>query len=126
MPEPTIFGQRLREIRELRAWTQEELAEKAGLAASVVSHYETGVRRKPSADNLVKLAKALGVTVDYLLGRTEMPEVSDERVAALLRSLSRAPSDRYESFLDMWEWFVHREQEKTNEPPGKNDTKAGG
>jgi transcriptional regulator with XRE-family HTH domain len=76
MPESTspseIFPQRLRAARELRELNQAELARRAGLQASAVSHFETGAR-KPSFDNLKKLADALDVTTDYLLGRVDDP-----------------------------------------------------
>ena len=63
-----IFPARLREARELRDLNQGALAEKAGMQASAISHFETG-SRKPSFDNLRRLADALDVTTDYLLGR---------------------------------------------------------
>jgi transcriptional regulator with XRE-family HTH domain len=65
-----IFQKRLLETRERRAVTQVQLAVKAGLRGSVVSNFETGLR-KPSIEQLVKLADALGVSTDYLLGRDE-------------------------------------------------------
>ena len=67
-----FFPQRLRAARELRELNQGELARRAGLQASAVSHFETGAR-KPSFDNLKRLADALNVTTDYLLGRVEEP-----------------------------------------------------
>ena len=48
---------------------QEQLAERAKLQGSAISHFETG-KRKPSFDNLKRLADALGVSTDFLLGRT--------------------------------------------------------
>lgn len=58
----------LRGARE-RAWmTQARLAALAGLTPDWISQYETG-RRKPSMDNLVRLADALRVSTDSLLGR---------------------------------------------------------
>ena len=71
MPKPSLFGTRLAEVRGIRGLTQQQLAEAAGVPAAVISHFETGVRSSASADNLVKLADALHVSVDYLLGRTE-------------------------------------------------------
>jgi transcriptional regulator with XRE-family HTH domain len=71
MPKPTLFGQRVARARNLRRFTQEQLAQKSGVPAAVISHFETGVRSSASADNLVKLADALRVSVDYLLGRTD-------------------------------------------------------
>ncbi len=70
-----IFPQRLRAARERRELSQGELARRAGLQASAVSHFETGAR-KPSFDNLKKLADALNVTTDYLLGRVNDPDSS--------------------------------------------------
>ena len=67
-----IFPLRLRDARELRKLNQGELAHLAGLQASAVSHFETG-RRKPSFDNLKRLADALKVTTDFLLGRVDDP-----------------------------------------------------
>ena len=46
-----------------------ELAERTGFHPSAVPHFETG-QRAPSFDNLKRLADALDVTTDYLLGRT--------------------------------------------------------
>ncbi len=76
MPESTtpsdIFPQRLRAARDLRDLNQGELARRASLQPSAVSHFETGAR-KPSFDNLKRLADALNVTTDYLLGRVDDP-----------------------------------------------------
>jgi transcriptional regulator with XRE-family HTH domain len=67
------FKERLKTARELRKMSQGELAEKSRLPPSSVSHFEAG-KRKPSFDNLRKLAGALSVTTDYLLGRAETPD----------------------------------------------------
>lgn len=65
-----VFPERLRSAREYRGLNQGELAQKAGMQPSAISHFETGTR-KPSFDNLRILADALDVTTDYLLGRVE-------------------------------------------------------
>lgn len=64
-----IFPDRLRSARERRGLNQGKLAERARLKPSAVSHFETG-NRKPSFDNLKRLADALNVTTDFLIGRT--------------------------------------------------------
>lgn len=64
----TVFPERLRAAREYRGLNQAELALRANLQPSAVSHFETGAR-KPSFDNLRLLADTLDVTTDYLLGR---------------------------------------------------------
>ena len=64
------FGDRLAQAREKRELSQAELAKRAGLQAAAIGHFERG-RRKPSFANVRALAKALNVSSDYLLGRTE-------------------------------------------------------
>jgi transcriptional regulator with XRE-family HTH domain len=67
-----VFRERLRTARELRSWSQSDLASRCGMPTSSVGHFEGGTR-KPSFDNLRKLANALEVTTDYLLGRVDDP-----------------------------------------------------
>ena len=57
--------------------TQQQLADRLGVAKSVVSYYETG-DRFPSYDVLIKIARTFHVTTDYLLGmeRTHMLNLS--------------------------------------------------
>ena len=67
-----IFPDRLRNAREIRDLTQSELSTRSGLQPSAISHFEAGTR-KPSFENLRRLATALEVTTDYLLGRVDDP-----------------------------------------------------
>ena len=71
-----VFPERLRTAREKRGLSQGDLANRARFQASAISHFETGTR-KPSFDNLRRLADALEVTTDYLLGR-----VTDDQALA--------------------------------------------
>ena len=50
--------------------TQKELAQLTGMTESTISHYMKG-DRVPRGGNLVKIAKALGTTTDYLLATEE-------------------------------------------------------
>ena len=72
-PEPDVFKERLKQARQTRKLQQGELATKSGLPAASISHFESG-SRKPSFDNLRRLAHALEVTTDFLLGRVEQME----------------------------------------------------
>jgi transcriptional regulator with XRE-family HTH domain len=77
-PDPSeIFKERLKIAREkLRQWSQSELAGRAGLPPSSIAHFESG-SRKPSFDTLRRLANALEVTTDYLLGRVDNPGLAE-------------------------------------------------
>jgi transcriptional regulator with XRE-family HTH domain len=64
--------QRLRELRHNLNKKQKEIAQELNLSVQVYCNYENGLR-EPSFDTLTKLADYFDVSVDYLLGRTEIP-----------------------------------------------------
>lgn len=101
--EPSIFGKRLKVIRRVRGLTQEELESKSGVSSAMISHFETGERQKASADNLVKLAEALNVSIDYLLGRSDELEMRGEKIEAVFRRLSEATDKEIDQSLRLLE-----------------------
>jgi len=60
------IGDRVRQLRKQRKWSQEQLATESGLSPGVISHYECGVR-KPSLTSVVKLADAFLCGTDWLI-----------------------------------------------------------
>ena len=54
--------------------SQAQLGAATGLPATSIAHFEQGTR-KPSFDNLRKIATALDVSVDYLMGRVDSPRI---------------------------------------------------
>lgn len=61
---------RMRQVRELKHFTQEDLADRSGLSASQIYRIESG-KSEPSADAVVAIAKGLEVSADYLLGLSD-------------------------------------------------------
>ena len=59
------FGRHVRKIREAKTLTQEAVAEKADLDATYISGIERGVRN-PSIWSIVRVARALGISVSDL------------------------------------------------------------
>jgi y4mF family transcriptional regulator len=74
-----VVGQRIKDRRAELGWTQEQLAQKAGISKSFLSELENG-KRSVSADNLLDLARALGVSLDYLMTGKEMEKETAEEV----------------------------------------------
>lgn len=62
-----VFAANLRRLRQARGISQERLAELAGLHRTYVSSVERGARNI-SIDNIARLAKALDVSPEKLLG----------------------------------------------------------
>lgn len=91
------FGQRLKTLRKQRNLTQKQLAELIGTQNSIISFYEVG-DRIPSPEIIVKLARTLHVSSDYLLGleKNESVDIStlSEHDKSLVRSLIYSLSEK--------------------------------
>jgi transcriptional regulator with XRE-family HTH domain len=73
-------GDRIREIREAKRLTQDQLAEKTGISKGFLSDVENG-KRNVSSEYLLRIANALNASVDYLLrGTTESPAGNREPI----------------------------------------------
>jgi transcriptional regulator with XRE-family HTH domain len=70
------LGERLRERRKAIRLTQKELEERSGIPQNTISRIELGQNPDTSTRTLTKLALALNVRPDYLLGFTDEPELS--------------------------------------------------
>ena len=69
------FSERLKKLRKDNGLTQVDVASKLGISQQAYASWERGVK-KPTQDNLVKIAQILNVSVDYLVGNSE--EITDE------------------------------------------------
>lgn len=66
-----MTGDRIKELRVEYGYTQDSLGKKLGKGGSTVRMWELG-KNAPDGDTLVALAELFDVTVDYLLGRTDV------------------------------------------------------
>jgi len=64
------FPAELRALRQEKHWTQEELADRAGLHFTYISQIERGLK-SPSLRSLGQIADALGITLSMLVKRME-------------------------------------------------------
>ena len=65
------FGKRLNEVRKEKKISQEALAKSVGVHAPVIGRYERD-EVKPSIEMATKIATALGTSLDYLVGYTDL------------------------------------------------------
>ena len=82
------FSERLKELRKQAHLTQVELAGKLGIVQSSYADWERG-RKKPTQDNLVKIAQVLNVSVDYLVGNSEEKADELDNIELLFRMNSK-------------------------------------
>lgn len=86
-------GERIKEIRKQRGLSQDQLAELASLNRVTVAKYESG-KVEPGAQSLGRIADALEVSADDLLGRSESKLDLREDGLMLLREQLRESEAR--------------------------------
>ena len=60
---------RIKDLREAKGLTQEQVAQQLGVTQGTIAHWESGART-PTLSNMVKIADFLGVSLDEAMGRT--------------------------------------------------------
>lgn len=90
----TILGNNIKRIRKEKEWTQEYLAEKAGISVPFMTQIELA-RKQPSLEVIEKIAKALDVPYDVLFINDVSPDCKSKNFKL------------YESFLQKIESDIH-------------------
>ena len=80
------FGARLKRLRERRGWSQQELAERAEVPYETIYRVERGRHQEPRVSVAVKLARALGVSLDVLADTYGMHEDKDTELLSAVAS----------------------------------------
>ena len=88
------YGKRLKELREQRGYSQDELAKLLNTSRSRIGMYEQG-RRQPDFEMQETIADLFNVTIDYLFGREE------EKIKSELNKLN-VPNDEMAKALDFY------------------------
>jgi len=92
------IGNRIAQLRDKRGWTQEQLSASIGISRAALSHYEKN-RREPDTETLTKIADLFKVSIDYLVGRTELPNgTMDDDVREFLDELELSDAELLERF----------------------------
>lgn len=67
-------GDRLKELRSINNWTQEDLARNSGVKIATIQKLEAGYNniRKAQFDTLYGIASAFGVSIEYLVGVSDV------------------------------------------------------
>lgn len=108
------LGLRIAELRKKRNMTQSDLANSLDMSTSSVAMWETG-KREPDTDKIAKIADLFNVSVDYLLGRTDVlenaaPDETPPTFKTWLRSEHNDLTENEKEVLaeDMEEYFRMR------------------
>jgi len=113
------LGDYLREQRSQARLSLRQLADLAGVSNPYLSQIERGLR-KPSAEVLQQLAKALRISAETLYVRAgilDLEEHGERTVQMAVLSDATLTERQKQVLLDIYESFRHE-----NEPPSKNET----
>lgn len=102
------LGRRLAQLRKERGFTQIELAEKLGIVQAIISDYERG-KLRPHHEMLARLAVALQVSADQLLGLKTQPQKSsplNRRFLRRLQAVDKLPQRDQEALLRTIDAFL--------------------
>lgn len=80
------YSNRIRSLRKKLKMTQKQMAEQLFIDQSALATYENGTREIP-IDILVKLSKIYGISVDYLLCKSDFAVLDDELVRTQTKEL---------------------------------------
>lgn len=87
------IGERIRELRKAKGWTQDDLAEAANIHRVTIAQYEAG-KVIPKSTSLKRLTDALEVDAGYLLGVDDAMSDEDKDVWELREQVRRDPERR--------------------------------
>lgn len=108
------FGKRLAELRRSAGITQVQLGESVGVSARVIAYYE-GETDYPPAHLIEPFAKALGVSIDEILGMKASKEHAGKtslRLMRRMRKIEELPPSQQKTLLRTIDTFLEMEKFK--------------
>ncbi len=97
------FGERLMYCRKQKKISQNILGNKANVSGSIIGKYERN-EMKPSIDIAKKIAKVLGVSLDYLAGETEIKIIKRDMIKRIeiIENMPKESKTQILHFIDMY------------------------
>ena len=101
------MGDRIKEIRKKRSFTQEQLAEKLDISVEYVSQIERGLKM-PSMQMFIKLVEVLDVSADYLLRDIVSTHdmYGNKQIASKLEKLTPKQRVALEAIIDTYVEYI--------------------
>lgn len=119
------LGTRIKALRKAKHWSQKELGAALGIRFQQLNKYESGLNTPP-IDMLVKLADALGTTVDYLLtgNPVEDSALANARLFRRFRVLETLAADDQETVIKVIDAMIAQRRVTSALAPVDQDTAA--
>ena len=98
-------GKRIRKIREYQHFTLEQLSERADISIQFLSDIENGYKSM-TVLTIVNIAKALNVSIDYMLVGKSISEEDTEQDKIIFNMLSNVPKEKKQLIEELLQLFI--------------------
>ena len=92
------------DLREAKDWNQSELADKSGVSRVMIGKYERG-EAAPSIDAAKKIADALEVTLDYLMGEGSNSKF-DKKTLKRFQNIEHLEDNKKQVLFDLIDTYI--------------------
>jgi len=100
----TSIGLKIKDLRKDKGYTLDKLAELADSSKSYIWELENKNPPRPSAEKLAKIAKALGVTMDYFIDDEITEEdATDQMFYRKYRQMDPDVKKKIRKMIDLWD-----------------------
>jgi transcriptional regulator with XRE-family HTH domain len=103
------FGKRMGDVRKQKKMSQDELAKAIGAISVTVGRYERD-EVKPSVDVASKVAEALGVSLDYLAGNSNV--LLEKNIVKRIADIQQLPADDKAHLFALMDAFLRDHKAK--------------
>jgi len=113
-PAPT-FGTQLAALRKARGLTQPQLAEMLEISVDMLTYYERRAKN-PTVEFVAKVAKALNVSADELLGhavKSQRKSGPPSQLEQRLQAIRQLPRERQKLVIQVLDTFLRDAQNRT-------------
>ncbi|MGN4715645.1 helix-turn-helix domain-containing protein [Bacillus cereus group sp. MYBK226-2] len=116
------FSAKLKELRESKGLSQEELAAKLNIPRSSITHYENSNDRLPRKSRLLEIANFFDVSVDFLISEesvlTKKSDIdhnlertlNDPELGLWFKDIKDASPEKQEELRQFWEFIKEKEK----------------
>jgi transcriptional regulator with XRE-family HTH domain len=121
------LGQRIKQLRKDKGWTQKELANRIGTSPAQLNKYEAG-QNTPPLDKLVLFAEILTTTADFLIAGnvSENIPISNTRLVQRLQLIDRFDAEEKETIIKLLDGMIAKHNmESTIKTFNDNGKKVG-
>ncbi|KEK24736.1 helix-turn-helix domain-containing protein [Bacillus gaemokensis] len=115
-----MIGEIIKKLRKEKNITQEQLGNVIGVSKMAISYFEKG-KKAPGRETLEKIADYFNITTDYLLGRSDDPELNEheskivtEEGNNILKLIETLPKEERQKAWEQLEMYVSYIKSKKN------------